>query len=247
MGAEEDEGEVTRKAIVVVVTITGYLALLVSIMWMRSTPASPSVSKIVPAVPDESQITSAVQQGVKESRMAIQKVKDVVPDVICHQVPVGETIIVKLVAGRDYYDPGKFKIVDAPRVADLALGVANVYNAFVNVRSNQFEVDFRATGTADAIPVQGGIDYDGQAQSCLVEGEYLTLNSGPKALDNKLLACARAAALAQYLQNEKMVLPIKIELKGQEYGEEGGRFRSVDVEITFIGLLRYAPDADFCG
>lgn len=200
----------------------------------------------MPALPvqDEAQVTSAVRQGVEKGRIAIQKVKDLVPGVICHQVPVGETMIVKLVAGRDYYAKGKFMLADSPQVSELALGVSDVYGVFSNVRSNQFKITFSATGTADAIPVQGRIDYAGLPLSCIVVNRSLSLEV--KTLNNELLACARAAALAEDLMLEKK-MPIHVDLKGQEFGEKGGRFRSVDVEITFIGLLRYAPDADFCG
>jgi len=243
MEADKSEREVTKRAFAVVATIVFFLAIGVAFVWRRSALAPAPI----PDVADEIRVASAVQQGVKDGQVAIQKVNDLVPGITCHQVQLGETMKVTLVAGRDYYDPGKFKLADAPAVAGLALGVADVYEAFRGVRSNQFEVEFEATGTADAIPIQGGIDYDGRALSCLVEGKYLTLTSGPNALDNKLLACARAAAVAEYLDLDKKVRPIHIKLQGQEYGKRDGHFRSVDLAITFIGLLRYAPDADFCG
>jgi hypothetical protein len=196
--------------------------------------------------PDESQVATAIQQGVEESRIAIQDtVKKLVSGVSCDQSSVGDSMTVRIIASRDFYDPGKFQLADSPQALDLAKGMARVYNAFKGVRSDQFKVDLNAKGTADAIPVGHLIDYKGRSMSCLVGGRFRVLEPGPSALDNELLACARAAALVQYLQESR--LPIDTNLQGREHGGKDGRFRSVDVEIVFIGILRYAPNPDFCG
>lgn len=242
------ESDVNRRAMAVVVTVTAYIGLIAALLW-RPAPVSPvpSVPTPAPVVPDEAQVASAVRESAEKSRITIQStVKSLVPGVTCDQVQNGDTTTVRIIARRDFYAPGKFKLADSPEAAALASCVADVYGVFQSISPDHLRIAMWSTGTADAIPVGGGIDYDGLPQVCFVGNRNRDLEPGKKTLDNQLLACARAAALAQDLMDRKMP-PRPMELKGREHGEKGGQFRSVDVEIHFIGLPRYAPDVDFCG
>ncbi len=245
MGAEGSEGDVTRRAFAVVATVVGYLGLIAAILWRASAPVGQPAPTPVPAVPDEAQVASAVRQGTEKSRIVIQNtVKNLVPGVTCDQVQNGDTTTVRIIAKRDFYAPGKFKLADSPDAAMLASCFADVYGLFRGVPTNRLKIALSSTGTADSIPVSGGLDYEGLPLPCFVGGRNRTLEAGEKTLDNELLACARAAALAQDLMKK---MPVKVDLKGREHGDKGGQFRSVDVEILFIGLPNYAPDVDFCG
>lgn len=242
------EGDVNRRALAVVVTVTAYIGLIAAILW-RPAPASPapSVPTPAPVAPDEAQVASAVRVSADKSRITIQStVKSLVPGVTCVQSQNGDTTTVKIIASRDFYKPGKFKLADSLEAATLASCLADVYGEFQSISPDHLRVALWSTGNADAIPVEGGIDYDGLSQVCFVGNRNRVLERGKKTLDNQLLACARAAAVAQELIDRKMA-PRPLDLKGREHGEEGGQFRSVDVEIHFIGLPKYAPDIDFCG
>lgn len=235
--------EVNRRALAVVATVLGY-AGLIAVVWFRPTDP-PQVRPLPVPVADDAQTTAAVQEGVRKGRIAIQNtVKNLVPGATCDQVPIGDTLLVRIIANTDFYDPGDFQLADSPEALGLAQGMADAYGIFKDAQTDQFKVSLVALGTSDAIPVGGGIDYEGPAMRCFVGGSTQTLEPGPKTLNNALLACARAAALAQYVLER---MPADLQLKGREHGEESGRFRSVDAELKFIGILRYAPDADFCG
>jgi hypothetical protein len=236
---------ITLKASVLVGLLFGQASFLAVLLGNPAPAPEVRPAETPPPEEDEAQVASAVRQGVEKGRAAIRNtVHNLVPGVKCYQVPLGDSMTVKIIANKDFYKPGRFAVEESPEVAGLVLGMADVYGAFRNVRSKQFGITLWATGTADAIPVLDGIDYSGRPLSCTVHGKRMTLEVGPKTLTNELLACARAAAFGQGLMQ---TMPVGVDLRGQEFGEKGGQFRSVDVEITFIGLLRYAPDADFCG
>lgn len=239
-----DNREVNRKAAVVVATVFAYSLIGVLLLRFGKDPEALPTPTPTPTQ-DEARMTEAIQRGISQSRVTIQKtVVQLVGGVSCDQYPVGNSVTVRLNAKRDFYDPGEYLLRDSKPALVLAQGIKEVYRAFEDVKTNEFTIDFSPVGTADSMPIKNGIVYEGKLFSCFVGGRTRWLEPGSR-LDNELLSCARAAALTEDLASG-ITFP-RINLQGREHGERGGQYRSVDVEILFKGLLLYAPDVDFCG
>ncbi len=112
------------------------------------------------------------------------------------------------------------------------------------------------TGHADALEILNANKFDGLAQLCNAteiggENKANPTQHDMGAVDsldtNRLLACARAAEVAEYLANRTWTLP-QFQLLGRAHKSPGtgGFKRAIDVEVNFRNILKADPSFDLC-
>jgi hypothetical protein len=236
------------RLVVIGCAIIAAITAIAAAFIQRPQPATVAqeVPEKVVATVAESEI-SKVQRVLEVGREMIQStVEDLEGGVSCHEEKTGETVKVTLYAQKEFYPLGRYHLEEAPPAFRLAQGVASLNEVILSLQVPSFWVTTQIRGAADAVLPAENIDYDGLEIDCTTAIGSRKLIPGPRVLDNDLLACARAAKVVEYLTKQK--LPLKtVLITGSGLQETGGRYRYVDVTVTFHNVLRWDPGVSFCG
>lgn len=233
--------------VAVICAIIAAMAVIAGATIQKSPNPAPS-QKTEPApipIDSDSEVVK-VQKIVREGREIIQSaVEDLKGGVSCHEEKTGDTVKVTLYAQKEFYPLGRYHLEEAPPAFRLAQGVASLNESISKLQVQDFWVTTQIRGAADAVLPAENIDYDGIEIDCTTAMGSRKLAPGPRVLDNDLLACARAAKVVEYLAENK--LPLKtVLITGSGLEQAGGRYRYVDVTVTFHNILRWNPSVNFC-
>lgn len=148
-------------------------------------------------------------------------------------------------SAKEDFAPGKYKIEQSPAAMSLARIIQQAFtNEFAPylVAGKKLIIDI--TGSADALPINGSIAYDGSLgqfdeEPCYINGNLTTVsvNSKDGIRNNEQLAFMRAQALQQdmaknlpLLSNMDLVYKNNIEVSK----EKGAEHRRINVSLIFI-------------
>ncbi len=148
-------------------------------------------------------------------------------------------------SAKEDFAPGKFRIEQSPAAMSLARIIQQAFtNEFAPyiVPGKKLIIDI--TGSADALPINGVIAYDGSLgefdeEPCYINGNLTTIsvNSKDAIRSNEQLAFMRAQALQQNLisnlpsfSDMKVVYKNNIEVSK----EKGAEFRRINLSLIFI-------------
>lgn len=145
----------------------------------------------------------------------------------------------------DDFPAGKYKIEDSKAALSMLDIVLKAFSdQFAKYMQPGKKVEVRITGSADAIPIKGLINYDGCYgdfidEPCYIGGFLNSMNVTRQSAirTNEQLAYVRAASLREYLKKQlqglkemdsNFVMDINVSDK------TGGQYRRIDVEFVFI-------------
>ncbi|MBQ7942199.1 MAG: hypothetical protein IJ328_07345 [Muribaculaceae bacterium] len=146
------------------------------------------------------------------------------------------------------FPAGKYKIKESNAAESMLKIVAQAFETdFAQYIQAGKKVKVKITGSADALPINGNIAYDGsygefENEPCHIDGMMssisVTQKSGIK--KNEQLAFIRASAVKDYIQRNVKTLndmntdyQYNIELSDKR----GGKYRRINVEFTFINAF----------
>jgi hypothetical protein len=216
-------------------------------MQLTTNASHPPVHDQPPVIPTlvPPDLEAKTRKVIEVSRETLQSaVRDLKGAATCHEEKTGESVAVTLYARKEFYPLGKYELEEAPSALLLAQWIAVLDGALLKNQGPNFWVSSQVRGAADAV-IPHNIEYVGGKMQCSTNEGMVILERG-KELDNNKLACARAAKFVQYLAGKGLPLE-SVLIAGSGSGEIGGRYRYVDVTLTFHNILRWHPDASFCG
>lgn len=148
-------------------------------------------------------------------------------------------------SAKEDFAPGKYRIEESPAALSLGRIIKQAFSkefAPYLVAGKHLIIDI--TGSADALPINSAISYDGSLgefdeEPCYINGNLTTLsvNSKEAIKTNEQLAFMRAQALQQNMLNNLTALSdMKIEYKTniEVSKEKGAEYRRVKVSLIFI-------------
>lgn len=148
-------------------------------------------------------------------------------------------------SAKEDFAPGKYRIEQSPAALSLAKIIQQAFtNEFAPYLVAGKKLIINITGSADALPINGAIAYDGslgqfEEEPCYINGNLTTVsvNSKDAIRTNEQLAFMRAQALQQnmaqnlpQLSNMNLVYKNNIEVSK----EKGAEFRRINVSLIFI-------------
>ncbi len=199
-------------------------------------------------------IDNAIKQNLISDHTNIQVSTSVVSDydasgnkITNYKISFNYTVDAQYSAYEDF-PAGKYKISQSNAAKSVLKIVAQAFESdFAQYIREGKKVLINITGSADALPINGVIAYDGSYGEFENEPYYLngdlstinvTKNNGIR--KNEQLAFIRAAAVKDYIQTNVTSLHsmntnyrYNIELSDQK----GGKYRRINVEFTFINAF----------
>ena len=148
-------------------------------------------------------------------------------------------------SAKEDFAPGKYLIEQSPAALSLARIIRQAFtNEFAPYLVPGKKLIIEITGSADALPINGAIPYDGalgqfDEEPCYVNGNLtsISVNTKEAIRTNEQLAFMRAQALQQNmvqnlpeLANMNLVYKNNIEVSK----EKGAEFRRVNVSLVFV-------------
>lgn len=148
-------------------------------------------------------------------------------------------------SAKEDFAPGKYKIEQSPAALSLAKIIEQAFtNEFAPYLSSGKKLIIDITGSADALPINGAIQYDGSLgqfdeEPCYINGNLTTVSVNSKAAirTNEQLAFMRAQALQQNMtQNLPQLSNMNLQYKNniEVSKEKGAQFRRINVTLIFV-------------
>ena len=148
-------------------------------------------------------------------------------------------------SAKEDFAPGKYQIEQSPAAMSLARIIQQAFtNEFAPYLTPGKKLIMNITGSADALPINGAITYDGSfgqfdEEPCYINGNLTTIsvNSKDAIRTNEQLAFMRAQALQQ---NMKLNLPNISEMNFvyqnniEVSKEKGAAYRRINVSLIFV-------------
>lgn len=148
-------------------------------------------------------------------------------------------------SAKEDFAPGKYRIEQSPAALSLARIIQQAFtNEFAPYLVPGKKLIINITGSADALPINGAIAYDGtlgqfDEEPCYVNGNLTTIsvNSKDAIRTNEQLAFMRAQALQQNMvQNLPQISNMDVDYRNniEVSKEKGAEFRRINVSLVFI-------------